>query len=173
MTDETLEVLAKRLEHALAGPDTSAWVANAVDDLLTETRRARGAEVERFTEEELAYALAVCFNNPRTNHLHGRRAAVAEVGSRNPRGGRVVFGRADCRVCGAAMTTRTKPKKREPVWTETVWGSGVVRLRRGSEDLLEMRVTDAGKSYLVTLGEIQAAARAACRALNAAERMKK
>lgn len=63
-----------------------------------------------------------------------------------------------------------KPKKREPVWTETVWGSGVVRLRRGSEGLLEMRPTDAGKSHLVTVGEMQIAARAACRALNAAEK---
>ena len=61
-------------------------------------------------------------------------------------------------------------KRREPVWTATVWGSGVMRLRRGAEDLLEMRPTDAGKSYLVTVSEIEVAAKAACRALNAAEK---
>ncbi len=65
MTDEELDALELKLTKPMQLHGMAILSDADVTALLTECRRARAAEGAGFTKDELLYALAVAFNNPR------------------------------------------------------------------------------------------------------------
>lgn len=71
ISDDAFEALGEKAmaleDVASKTPDASARLRAVIEAIITETRRARGAETERFTAEEVQYMIAVALNNPRTS----------------------------------------------------------------------------------------------------------